>query len=1589
MKERLLALTVLLLGLTFAVFTPSVSAQGPDSDRDYDGLTDDVETSGWWNAAGFFTTDPLDPDNDNDGLTDGQEKLYDTDPLDDHSPGIYVEYESHLNTRQYFAKDPNSTQPWGWQQRGDRFISLDAVVVRRGATFSVGGPADATIQIEKSIDSLTPLTPVRDACNGRWRISAPSGGTVGKYTITLQEPGWSQSLNLYVIFELPTPTSSFTQAMIDVFLYDDDPTELRDEIGVLLNSYGYELTHDDYPSYIPTGEWINAGNYYKFELQPFEPFVFEEHVIEAINGRDNQWDAAYDLVVHTDKVTRFDNPRPLTSSWRVLHPGSDDSQQCSNISGLLAAFVRSAGIPSRPFFVDWAHRSFDHAAEIWLNDTWYAARGYTGLEPAGCGWNCGYGYVPPQDRYSWGRDRYRPWHSGGSGSGSVIMIADENWPWALGSWHAYRWPSWDWDAIVRYDWADTLFVPYWSYYGWSQEPKITGTPPGDWPSVISSTTSEMINPENPRNHNIYLPIVMPSPSNRAPDDRQTSLVVRGVDDYGVDLDGDSYFDQLVVEIEVKAMQAGTYWLEADLGVDPFGGAQDRHQAPNLMRTGGLVAAAVVRANLAEGTNTVRLPFEGLRISAAKVDGPYVLKYLSITDVDHPGPEDFANSSLGHWRSLYTTAAYRAYDFQNRGAALSGTMTDQGLDADGDGLYESLTINVGLDIFTPGAYTVQGDLYDSLGKFVARTTWAGTDSTAFLQFEGLAGTRGPYTLEDVYLLNAKDEIIDATVEAYTTQQVMEAEDRTHIFDEVDIGEIKAQGMLPDTYSDSGMDLDGDGLYDQLVIDVQVEVTEADVYRLEGWLEGEDGSLISWASGDPIALTVGTHSLSLPFSGPAIHAHNTNGPFTLMALKLLKGNGYQVLDEAEVAYTTSAYAHEHFESLPYLPAEYVIFFEDHLEGGEGNWTADWPWALTLAESHSPIHAWTDSPDGNYANDSNISLTTVPINIGVGSTPTLQFQTCYDLETDHDYGYVEISTNQGITWTSVANYTGRTVHWSRETVDLGAIGGDETLQVRFRLDTDTDAGADGWYVDDVAIFTVQEVAPVAAFTTSSPDFLGQMTTFSNASTGGNLTFEWNFGDGSPISTEPHPTHTYPTTGTFTVALTATNSIGFDATSNQVVIQDPPTPTPTLRGHWTLDEASGQRLDSSNYANHLADHNTVGSTTGQIGLAADLESDNNEYLSISHAAQNGLDISDSLSLVGWMNPERLDLYQIMAAKYEYGVNNRAYRFDLRPGNLLGFIVSPDGDYLASENRLEASPPSPLSPGTWYHVASVFDAQQRTLSIYLDGDLIASRSVTYDTIYLSSAPFMLGANLQNGNVTQHFDGQLDEWYVFAQALSESEIENLMAPPTATPTLTATSTPTPSATPIPTETPTPTVTSTPTPSATPIPTETSTPTATSTSTPSATPIPTETPTPTVTNTPTPSATPTPTETPTPTATSTPTPSVTPTPTETPTPTATPESGVVHVYDITMAIKQAGPNHSALATVTIVDANNVPVSSAVVYGTFSGATSDSVSRQTDSYGQVTLKSSRVKDPSATWTFCVDDVVKSGWTYDPAANVETCD
>ncbi|GAB4577547.1 MAG: hypothetical protein Fur0022_02780 [Anaerolineales bacterium] len=167
-----------------------------------------------------------------------------------------------------------------------------------------------------------------------------------------------------------------------------------------------------------------------------------------------------------------------------------------------------------------------------------------------------------------------------------------------------------------------------------------------------------------------------------------------------------------------------------------------------------------------------------------------------------------------------------------------------------------------------------------------------------------------------------------------------------------------------------------------------------------------------------------------------------------------------------------------------------------------------------------------------------------------------------------------------------------------------------------------------------------------------------------------------------------------------------------------------------------------------------------------------------------------------------------------------------------------------------------------------------------------------------------------------------------------------------------------------------------TPTATPTPTSTATHTPTPTST--ATPTATLTPTPTPTNTPTVTPTNSPTQTPTPTFTFTPTPTHTPAP-----------STQMHIASISMAVVSLGNSRfRADALITVVDANNQPVSGATVFGEFSGDTSSTVSGLTNGSGQVTL-SSTAKKNGANWTFCVTNVIKTGMTYNPGANVETCD
>ncbi len=116
-------------------------------------------------------------------------------------------------------------------------------------------------------------------------------------------------------------------------------------------------------------------------------------------------------------------------------------------------------------------------------------------------------------------------------------------------------------------------------------------------------------------------------------------------------------------------------------------------------------------------------------------------------------------------------------------------------------------------------------------------------------------------------------------------------------------------------------------------------------------------------------------------------------------------------------------------------------------------------------------------------------------------------------------------------------------------GSLSNDDILSNLAQL-TDATGGEKEIQVDASVLTT--DVPPVASYYTSAPDQVGQTTTFYSLSAGSNLTYEWNFGDGTIVTGGSTISHTYAAQGTYNTSLTITNGAGSDSASLPVEIQE-----------------------------------------------------------------------------------------------------------------------------------------------------------------------------------------------------------------------------------------------------------------------------------------------------------------------------------------------------------------------------------------------------------------------------------------------------
>jgi subtilisin family serine protease len=111
-------------------------------------------------------------------------------------------------------------------------------------------------------------------------------------------------------------------------------------------------------------------------------------------------------------------------------------------------------------------------------------------------------------------------------------------------------------------------------------------------------------------------------------------------------------------------------------------------------------------------------------------------------------------------------------------------------------------------------------------------------------------------------------------------------------------------------------------------------------------------------------------------------------------------------------------------------------------------------------------SDSPGDIYGYGESASITLPSMEISTKDV-AISFQTKFDLEVGYDFGFLEISTDEGNIWKKVKTYSG-SISWQKFTYSLAEFIGDEdrSLMIRFRLQSDPTTSLDGWYLSDIMV-------------------------------------------------------------------------------------------------------------------------------------------------------------------------------------------------------------------------------------------------------------------------------------------------------------------------------------------------------------------------------------------------------------------------------------------------------------------------------------------------------------------------------------------
>ncbi len=203
-------------------------------------------------------------------------------------------------------------------------------------------------------------------------------------------------------------------------------------------------------------------------------------------------------------------------------------------------------------------------------------------------------------------------------------------------------------------------------------------------------------------------------------------------------------------------------------------------------------------------------------------------------------------------------------------------------------------------------------------------------------------------------------------------------------------------------------------------------------------------------------------------------------------------------------------------------------------------------------------------------------------------------------------------------------------------------------------------------------------------------------------------------------------------------------------------------LISHWKLNETSGTRVDEHG-PNDLTDNNTVGSSTGKLGLAAQFVSANSEYLSI--ADNPDLSVGDiNFTISCWVNVTSYSGNTVILQKGWYDAYMQYALFiDASTSKFHFYIADGAGSVMADNAGI-------VSTGVWYFIVISYDAANDQLSIQVNNGTADTASYSGGNTTTTGA-FQIGAlGAGNGN---YLNGLVDSVSIWKRLLTPTELTSL------------------------------------------------------------------------------------------------------------------------------------------------------------------------------------------------------------------------